>query len=124
MCTEAKYETNSKDMSRAIEKIIYNCCTATVLFGATQDVASLFVEAQKQAYEGEWLVGDFVVTDLAKLHKKMMANLTKKEVDEFMHGAYVLAAVALAAVGGYAMAVAQEISPPRSPNSGKISLIV
>ena len=65
MCTEAKYETNSKDMSRAIEKIINNCCTATVLFGATQDTASLFVEAQKQAYEGEWLVGDFVVTDLS-----------------------------------------------------------
>ena len=53
------------------------CCLVTVVFGKTQDLASLLLEAHKQNYNGEWIMGDNIKGSLDTI-----ANDLKKHLDE------------------------------------------
>ena len=87
VCTMAKYAPGSRKSSKeAIKEIIdKKCCLATVVFGQSQDLTSLFLEAHEQGYAGEWIVGDIsfdgIVNDL-KTH------LPESSVHELLRGMY------------------------------------
>ena len=51
---KAQYVHNSDNMRVTIKEIIdKKCYSVTVLFGQSQDLAALFVEAHEQEYKGE-----------------------------------------------------------------------
>ena len=91
VCTQARYEAGSdfKSMWKPIKEIIDNrCCTATVVFGQTVDLAGLFVAAHEQGFtKGEWLVGDWAVATVDGIIKAMKRQLTDSEVHKFLRGA-------------------------------------
>ena len=65
VCTKASYEAGSSDMAAPIEQIINNrCCLVTAVLGQTQDLSSLFLEAHRQNYAGEWIMGDNIMGSL------------------------------------------------------------
>ena len=101
VCTQAEYVHNSGDMSAAIKKIIDNrCCTVTVVFGQTTDLAALFLEAHKQNYGGEWVVGDWVVStidvlinEMKRHSQRMGARLSESQIHEVLRGILVVETV-------------------------------
>ena len=88
VCNKATYTTGSGDMKQAIQQIVgKNCCLVTMVFGQVHDLVSLFLEAQKQGYAGEWLVGQNVISSRDHIVKEMMkSNLTARSVHEFLRG--------------------------------------
>ena len=88
VCNKATYTTGSGDMKQAIQQIVgKKCCLVTMVFGQDYDLISLFLEAQKQGYAGEWLVGQNVISSRDHIVKEMMkSNLTARSVHEFLRG--------------------------------------
>ena len=75
-------------MKQAIQQIVgKKCCLVTMVFGQDYDLISLFLEAQKQGYAGEWIVGHNVISSRDHIVKEMMkSNLTARSVHEFLRG--------------------------------------
>ena len=72
---KAKYFSGSGDMEAAIRKIIEtNCCLLTVVFGQSEDLKSLFLEAYRQRYPGEWIVVN--QTSLENLARDLEAEIS------------------------------------------------
>ena len=88
VCNKATYTAGSGDMRQAIQQIVgKKCCLVTMVFGQDQDLISLFLEAQKQGYVGEWVVGHNVVSSRDFIIKELMKNnLTARSVHEFLRG--------------------------------------
>lgn len=91
ICRQTKYVHQSGDMSATMKEIIENrCCSVTVLFGQSDDLAALFVEAYKQNYAGEWVVPDLPTryNGLRKHIKDLLQpNMDINKVLRGMHGA-------------------------------------
>ena len=74
-------------MEAAIQQIMDNrCCAVTVVFGQSQDLASIFVEAQAQSYAGEWVVGDNILDSYDVIVNEMKKHLAEPVVHKFMRG--------------------------------------
>ena len=79
VCTKANYEAGSSDMAAPIRQIINNrCCRVTVVFGQTQDLSSLLLEAHRQNYAGEWIMGDNIMGSLDTI----VNDLNNNHLDE------------------------------------------
>ena len=90
ICMIVTYEAGSTDMRTPIKDIIEKrCCLATVLFGSTQDISSLLLEAHKQNYAGEWIMSDNVMGALdgviSNLHNN---NLDKPTIHKLLRGLF------------------------------------
>ena len=98
VCTKATYQAGSGKMEAPIKQIMdARCCLVTMVSGQTQDLAALLLEAHKQNYKGEWIMGnnikaglDGVIDDLERnlddpssVHELLrgMFSLVSKEVD-------------------------------------------
>ena len=78
VCTKANYQAGSGKMKAPIKQIVdARCCLVTMVFGQTQDLAALLLEAHKQNYNGEWVMGDNIKGSLDTI-----ANDLKKHLDE------------------------------------------
>ena len=87
ICNKVKYKAGSGDMEAAIQQIMDNrCCAVTVVFGQSQDLASIFVEAQAQSYAGEWVVGDNILDSYDVIVNEMKKHLAEPGVHKFMRG--------------------------------------
>ena len=61
VCTKVSFQSSSRNVRPVIKEIMDNrCCLVTVVFGQAQDLASLLLEAHKQNYDGEWIMGDSI----------------------------------------------------------------
>ena len=59
-------------MEAPIKKIMDNkCCLVTVVFGQTQDLASLLLEAHKQNYNGEWVMSPNIIDGVINVQKHL-----------------------------------------------------
>ena len=91
VCTQVKYVSGSGDMVAAMKEIIdKRCCLATVVFGQAQDLASLFLEAHKQHYPGEWIVGESLVASLDGVVNELKTHLPEPAVHQLLQGTYSL----------------------------------
>ena len=91
VCKKSRYLAGSGDMAAAIEEIIAKkCCRVTVVFGQAQDLASLFLEAHKQHYPGEWIVGESLVASLDGVVNELKTHLPEPAVHELLQGTYSL----------------------------------
>ena len=88
VCTMAKYAPGSRKSSKeAIKEIIdKKCCLATVVFGQSQDLTSLFLEAHEQGYAGEWIVGDEMIGSLPGIVNDLKTHLPESSVHELLRG--------------------------------------
>ena len=87
VCTKAQYVSDSGDMRAAINEIMEKkCCKVNVVFGQAQDLASLFLEAHKQAYDGEWVVGDNVINSVDTIMTDLKEHLDEASVHNLMQG--------------------------------------
>ena len=67
-----KFDANPKSMEAALKEIIAkNCCQLTVVFAQVKDLVSLFLQAHKQQYTGEWIVGNSLVGSVADVVKDL-----------------------------------------------------
>ena len=58
VCLEHNFNLGSKDVTQVIKTVISrNCCKVTVTFAPYSDYAALLLEARKQNYDGEWILG-------------------------------------------------------------------
>ena len=90
VCTKAHYQAGSGKMEAPIKKIMDNgCCLVTVVFGQTQDLASLLLEAHKQNYNGEWIMGDNIKGSLDGVVNDLERNLDEpSSVHELLTGMF------------------------------------
>ena len=87
VCIKAEYVSGSGDMEGAIKDILdKKCCRVTVVFGQTQDLTSLFLEAHKQHYNGEWVVGDELLVNSDGIVKDLKRQLPEPSVHELLRG--------------------------------------
>ena len=85
VCAKVKYVAGSSDMTASIRQIVKGgCCQATVVFARAQDLVSLFLEADRQHYAGEWIVGDHTV--LADVVKDLKTHLHEPAVHKLLSG--------------------------------------
>ena len=90
VCTKAEYKAGSVDMKAAIKKIVdTRCCLVTVVFGQTQDLTSLLLEAHSQQYDGEWIVGDNILGSLGGIARDLKRHLkSDSSVHKLLRGMY------------------------------------
>lgn len=89
VCTKAVYEAGSTDMHAPIKKIMENsCCRVTVLFGQSQDLASLLLEAHNQKYDGEWIMGENIMGALDDVVKDLENHLDESSIHELLRGQF------------------------------------
>lgn len=89
VCTKVKYISGSRDMQAAIEEIMSTkCCRVTVVFGQAQDLASLFLEAHKQRYDGEWVVGDNLIAAVDDIVADLKKHLDDDSAHKLLRGVY------------------------------------
>ena len=62
----------------------------TVVFAQTQDISSLLLEAYRQRYAGEWIVGDSVLESLSTIVKILSKHLDERAVNELLRGTFQL----------------------------------
>ena len=87
VCTKVNFVSGSGDMEAAIKDIFdKKCCRVTVVFGQTQDLTSLFLEAHKQHYNGEWVVGDELLVNSDGIVKDLKRQLPEPSVHELLRG--------------------------------------
>ena len=87
ICTKANYETGSLDMAAPIKQIVDNsCCRATVVFGQTQDLSSLLLEAHRQNYAGEWIMGDNIMGSLDTIVKDLNKQIDEHSTHKLLKG--------------------------------------
>ena len=80
VCATPVYVSSSGDMHKAINEIMEKkCCKVNVVFGAAQDLAFLFLEAHKQGYDGEWVVGDNVKSSLDSIVNNLKDHLDNED---------------------------------------------
>ena len=90
VCTKANYEPGS-DMRMPIKQIMDNrCCLATVVFGQTQDVSSLLLEAHRQNYAGEWIIGENVMGSLDTIVNDLSKHLDEASTHKLLRGTFGL----------------------------------
>ena len=91
VCTKANYEAGSSDMTAPIKQIINKrCCLVTVVFGQTQDVSSLLLEAHRQNYAGEWIMGDSVMRSLDTIVNNLNKHLDEGSTHRLLRGMFDL----------------------------------
>ena len=89
VCTTASYEAGSTDMEKPIKEIIdKRCCLVTVLFGQTQDISSLLLEAHKQNYAGEWIMSDNVMGSLDSIISTLQNDLDEPSIHKLLRGLF------------------------------------
>ena len=70
VCTKANYQAGSGKMKAPIKQIVdARCCLVTMVFGQTQDLAALLLEAHKQNYNGEWVMSPDIIEGVTHLKK-------------------------------------------------------
>lgn len=90
--TKVTYEAGSTDMTAPIKKIIDNsACLVTVLFGQAQDLASLLIEAHRQNYAGEWVIGDNIMGTLDGVVKDLKNHLDDPAIHKLLRGKFEFA---------------------------------
>ena len=82
VCKEVQYGNETRKqkepIKEAIREIMENrCCLVTVVFGQSSDLASILLEAHKQNYVGEWVMGDSIKISLGTI-----ANDLKQHLDD------------------------------------------
>ena len=91
VCTKANYETGSLNMKTPIEQIIDNrCCLVTVVFGQSQDISSLLLEAHRQNYAGEWIIGENVMGSLDTIVNDLSKHLDEASTHKLLRGTFGL----------------------------------
>ena len=89
VCTKVNFVSGSGDMEAAIKDIFdKKCCRVTVVFGQAQDLTSLFLEAHKQHYNGEWVVGESIMGSLDGIVKSLKRHLPEPAVHKLLRGMY------------------------------------
>lgn len=89
ICMKANYETGSSDMKAAIKRIMENrCCLVTVLFGQNQDIASLLLEAHRQKYKGEWVMGENMIGGLDGIIANLKRRLDESSIHKLLRGMF------------------------------------
>ena len=74
-------------MKAAIEGIMNKrCCRVNVVFAQAKDLTSLFLEAHKQRYAGEWVVGESIVGALDGIVTDLRRHLAEPSVHELLRG--------------------------------------
>ena len=92
ICKKSRYLASSGDMEPVIEEIIAaRCCRVTVVFGQAQDLASLFLEAHRQNFDGEWIVGESLVGLVDDVVNELKTHLPEAEVHKSLQGMYAFA---------------------------------
>ena len=87
VCTKATYEAGSMDMKAPIKRIMdNNCCRVTVLFGQTQDMSSLLLEAHRQKYPGEWIMSENVMATLDGVVNNLKNHLDEPTIHKLLRG--------------------------------------
>ena len=87
VCTKVNYQPGSLDMAKPIKQIIDDrCCQVTVVFGQPQDISSLLLEAHKQRYAGEWIMGDDVMGSLATIVNHLRKHLDEDKITKLLTG--------------------------------------
>lgn len=75
------------EIAAAIKEIIEKSgCRVTVVFGQAQDLASLFLEAHKQNYGGEWIVGESLVGSLDGVVSELKTHIPESAVHKLLQG--------------------------------------
>ena len=91
VCTKVSFQSASTNVKPVIKEIMDNrCCLVTVVFGKTQDLASLLLEAHKQNYDGEWVMGDNIKGSLDTVVNDLKKNLEPSSVHELLTGMFDL----------------------------------
>lgn len=81
------YTPGSTNMEKYIRDLLNKCtCGVTVVFAKFQDLVSLFVEASKQKYSGEWVVGDSLFSSIDDVVRKMTDKMSESSVHEMLRG--------------------------------------
>ena len=94
VCTKANYESDSSEMAAPIKQIIGNrCCLVTVVFGQARDISSLLLEAHRQNYAGEWIMGDNVIGSLDSIVKDLNNRLDERSTHKLLRGMFALASM-------------------------------
>ena len=89
VCTKATYQAGSGNMESPIKDIVENeCCLVTVVFGQTQDLAALLLEAHNQNYNGEWIMSPEIIDGVIDIQKKLDEPSSVHEVMTGMFGLY------------------------------------
>ena len=79
--------SGAADVKAPVQEIIAkNCCRVTVVFAQAQDLASIFLEAHKQNYEGEWIVGETVVAAVDGIVAELKTHLPEASVHKLLQG--------------------------------------
>ena len=78
-------------MKKTIRQLVTDpdgcACRVNVVFAQTVDLVQLFLEAHKQNYKGEWVVGGSLFGSLSDVARDMMNNkLEYSSVYEFLQG--------------------------------------
>ena len=91
VCTKANYKSGSSEMAAPIKQIIDNrCCLVTVVFGQARDTSSLLLEAHRQNYAGEWIMGDDVMGSLDTIVNDLNKHLGKRPTHKLLRGMFEL----------------------------------
>ena len=95
VCRTSSYQPNSADMETAISRIVQDgCCGLTVIFAQPKDIVSILLEAHKQHYAGEWLMGETAVDSYANIIAGLKEHVgTTSQVYQLMRGKYELTAL-------------------------------
>ena len=86
--TSVAYESGSTDMQAPIKKIMDDKrCLVIVVFGQTQDISSLLLEAHRQHYTGEWIVSENIIGSLDGIVNNMKNHLDEPSIHKLLRGA-------------------------------------
>ena len=87
---EENYQSESKDMTQVIQKIITERrCKATVVFGEYADYSALLLAAHEKGWIGEWIMGSNFVNGVDEIRAKLKeSNIGPKNVDKILDGVY------------------------------------
>ena len=92
VCTRATYQAGCGKMEAPIKQIMdARCCLVNMVFGQAQDLAALLLEAHKQNYKGEWIMGDNIQASLDAVLNDLERNLDDpSSVHEVLRGMFAL----------------------------------
>ena len=93
LCTVGYKSGDPDDIEKAIRELHKNkkpdglcACQVNVVFAQNADLVQLFLEAHKQNYKGEWVVGDSLLGSLADVARDMKKELEDSSVYESLQG--------------------------------------
>ena len=90
ICVKATYQSGSTNMQKPIQEITNNnCCLVTVVFAQTQDLASLLLEAHRQNYTGEWVMGKNIIGSFDGVLKDLKNSLDEPSIHKLLRGKFV-----------------------------------